>query len=108
MKYRARDQKCMQIICDTLQEIRDYISDLQPQANNPNFLYNRNADVIEQSYSDRIVKSAFGYLTNFTNCISRLVPVTSEDAKDTKEELIRLIISEAENLRATYFPHRQN
>ncbi len=103
VQYRAEDQKCMRIICDTLQEIREYISDLQPQANNPNLLYRRTVDVVGQSYAERIVKSTFGYLSIFIDCISRLVSVTSEEAKKTKKRLIQLIISEAENLRDAYF-----
>ena len=104
--YKAEDQKCLQIIRSTSQGIRDYILDLQPQISNPNLLYHRNADVIGVPYAERIVNSAFGYLSHFTDCISRLVTVTSESAQDTKDDLIRLIISEAKDLWSAYLPPR--
>lgn len=104
VKYEAEDQTCVRIICNTLQRIHEYIEDLQPYMDNPNLLYHRTNDVPGQSYAERIVKSTYGYLSNFVDCIRRLVVVTSEDAKSRKDYLISLITTEADNLWNTYLP----
>ena len=104
VKYEVANLKCAQIICNTLQKIHNYITDLQPYMNNPNLFYHRTNDIPGQSYAERIVKSTYGYLSNFVDCIRRLVTVTSEDAATRKEELINLITTEADNLWNFYLP----
>ena len=104
VKYKARDQRCMQIIFSTLQKIQAHILDLQPYTENLKMLYYQANDTLRQSYTERIVKSTYGYLSNFVDCISRLVTVTSEKAKETKKELTQLIATEADNLWNNYLP----
>lgn len=101
-KYNPEEQKCYKIIYDTLSVMKKYILDLQLQADNKNLLYQRTADLEGQSYEERIVKSTYGYLTSFIDCLIRLVVVTDEVAQKTKDELARLIISEVENLWDCY------
>ena len=92
------EQRCMPVIDDTLDEMNRYIEDVQPQTSHMQLLYRRTAGEKGLTFAERMNNSAFGCLVNFCDCIRRLVPVSDETAKNTKEELIRQISKKANDL----------
>lgn len=104
-EYNVKDLKCIKIIYETTDLISLHIKDFQPQMTNPNLMYRRMVDLQGKSYKEYLIKSTYGYLTNFIDCINRLVVVTDETAQKNKDDLTKLIASEAENLWVTYLPN---
>lgn len=103
--YTLNKQPCVIIIRKTLKEMRKYISDMQLQGKNSNLLYYRAVGSESETYVERLVKSTFGYLTNFVDCVIRIVNV-SEEATEKKKNLVKLITSEAVKLWETYLPKK--
>lgn len=100
--YSLTDQKCIQVIYDTMDEMELFIADFKSSANNPNLLYQRTADARGQSYVEGLIKSTYGYLVNFADCVMRLVKVTSKTTDKLKRELAGEITNEAEMLRSRH------
>ena len=98
----STNQMCIGVACDEKHTMELFIADFKSSINNPNLLYRRTADARGQSYMEGLIKSTYGYLVNFADCVMRLVKVTSKTTDRLKRELAGEITNEAEMLRSRY------
>ena len=100
------NQRCMWVIRETITEIKKFIRDSQKQSND-NLLLQWDLNAEGMTYAKRLIYSSYGYLTNFGDCVSRLVDVSDETAQKNKDSLVDLIVSEADDLWRTFFPNER-
>lgn len=104
-KYPIEKQTCYKVIQDVLSQIRKYISDFEPQQDNVYLLYRRSLSTLGETYPERLVKSSYGYLTNFIDTLNRLVDVQTDNSRKRKANLISWITEESHKLWSLTFPN---